>query len=59
MLRGSSLKEEAVSHGYSYRDYPPYEVISNNYITTDELLEISDIEACLNLFIIRADLYQQ
>ncbi|MDI9483247.1 MAG: DUF4080 domain-containing protein [Bacillota bacterium] len=50
MLRGSSLKEEAVSHGYSYRDYPPYEVISNNYITTDELLEISDIEACLNLF---------
>ncbi|HEY8500887.1 MAG TPA: DUF4080 domain-containing protein, partial [Clostridia bacterium] len=50
MLRGSALKEESRSHGYSYRDYPPYEVISNDYITTHELLEISDIEAGLNLF---------
>lgn len=50
ILRGSALKEETCSHGYSYRDYPPYEVISNDYITMHELLEISDIEACLNLF---------
>ena len=50
MLRGSAIKEEAGSHGYMYRDYPPYEVISNNYITADELLEIGDIEVCLNLF---------
>ncbi|NLM27408.1 MAG: DUF4080 domain-containing protein [Clostridiaceae bacterium] len=50
ILRGSRLKEEAGSHGYRYRDYPPYEVISNNYITADELLEIGGIEACLNLF---------
>jgi hypothetical protein len=50
MLRGSGLREEAGLHGYRYRDYPPYEVISNNYITADELLEINDIEECLNLF---------
>jgi len=50
MLKGCGLKEEAGFHGYRYRDYPPYEVISNNYITADELLEINDIEECLNLF---------
>lgn len=44
MLKGSKVREEAGDHGYCYREYPPYEVLFNKYISFDELLELKGIE---------------
>ncbi len=50
LLRGSPLRENADKHGYVFRDYPPYEIISNRYITAGEILALKDIEECVGLF---------
>ena len=50
LLRGSALKQEAEQYGYLYRNYPPYEVISNSHISPAELLKLKDMEACMELF---------
>lgn len=44
MLKGSKIRTEAELHGYSFREYPPYEVLYNSYITFDELLDLKGIE---------------
>jgi len=44
MLKGSKLRNEAGIHDYSFRDYPPYEVLSNRYIRFDEILILKGIE---------------
>ncbi|HHU91302.1 MAG TPA: DUF4080 domain-containing protein [Clostridiaceae bacterium] len=48
LLHGTRVRREADSHGYKYRDYPPYEVIENKYISSAEMLEIKDIEEALD-----------
>ncbi|NLY19552.1 MAG: DUF4080 domain-containing protein [Clostridiaceae bacterium] len=50
LLRGSELRNSADFHGIKYRSYPPYEIISNKYITAEELLILKDIAECLELF---------
>ncbi|WP_334292127.1 B12-binding domain-containing radical SAM protein [Alkalithermobacter thermoalcaliphilus] len=50
MLKGSGVRKEAKKHGYKYKDYPPYEVLSNNYITYDKILKIKDIEEILEIY---------
>lgn len=49
-LRGSALKQKKEQYGYLFRNYPPYEVISSNCISAEELLKIKDIETCTDLF---------
>ena len=48
LLHGTRMRKEADLHGYKYRDYPPYEVIENKYITSAEMLEIKGIEEALD-----------
>lgn len=48
LLHGTRMRREADLHGYKYRDYPPYEVIENNYMTSAEILEIKAIEEALD-----------
>jgi radical SAM superfamily enzyme YgiQ (UPF0313 family) len=48
LLHGTRIRREADLHGYKYRDYPPYEVIENKYITSAEILEIKGIEEALD-----------
>ena len=48
LLHGTRIRREASLHGYKYRDYPPYEVIENKYISAAEMLEIKDIEEALD-----------
>ncbi|OPJ55166.1 B12-binding domain-containing radical SAM protein [Alkalithermobacter paradoxus] len=50
MLKGSGVRNNAKKHGYLYKDYPPYEVLCNNYMTYGELLRIKDIEEMLELY---------
>lgn len=50
LLRGSELRRKAGQYGYLYRNYPPYEIISNSNISAKELLKLKDIETCMELF---------
>ena len=44
LLKGSKVRREAEKHGYIYRDYSPYEILSNSYISFEELLILKDME---------------
>lgn len=50
LLKGSPIREQSGEHGYRFRAAPPYEVISNTYITALELLELKKTETVLDLF---------
>ncbi len=44
ILKGSRIREESEKHGFYFRDYAPYEVLKNKYISYDEILLLKDIE---------------
>lgn len=50
LLKGTSIREEAKIYGYIYREYPPYEVLANNYISFEELSLLKGIETVLERY---------
>lgn len=50
LLRGSALRKNADRYGYAFREYPPYEILSNKDLSPMEIIDIKHIEACLELF---------
>ncbi|HEX2925174.1 MAG TPA: DUF4080 domain-containing protein [Ruminiclostridium sp.] len=44
MLKGSRIRKESEKHGFSFREYSPYEVLENKYISYDEILCLKDVE---------------
>ncbi len=50
LLKGTQLREESKLYGYIYRRLPPYEVITNSYISAEGLVRIKMIEEVLDLY---------
>jgi len=50
LLKGSAMRVEADVHGMIYRDYSPYEIISNKYISADEVLFLKDVDYVFDKF---------
>ena len=50
LLKGTKLREEAEKHGYIYRNREPYEVISNKYISSEEIVRLKMVEQVLELY---------
>lgn len=50
LLKGSKIRNEAEKHGFIHRNYAPYEVLSNNYITYDDILILKDVEEVLERY---------
>lgn len=50
LLKGSMLRYEADEFGYIYENDPPYKVLSNKYISYNELHELELIAATLERF---------
>jgi len=50
LLKGTSIRSKADMFGYVYRRKAPYEVISNNFICAQEINQIKQIEAVLDLY---------
>jgi radical SAM superfamily enzyme YgiQ (UPF0313 family) len=50
LLKGSELRRRSKDFGYVYREYPPYEVLFNNYISFGELDELKGIEDLLDRY---------
>lgn len=44
MIKGTGIRNMADMHGFKYKSYPPYEVLSNRYISYEEILKLKDIE---------------
>lgn len=50
MIKGTGVRKTANEHGYKYKDYPPYEVLYNNYISYSQILKLKDIEEILEKY---------
>lgn len=44
VLKGSAMHHECKVHGIKYCEKAPYEIISNNYMSAEEILFIKDLE---------------
>ncbi|MDD3712818.1 MAG: DUF4080 domain-containing protein, partial [Candidatus Izemoplasmatales bacterium] len=50
MLKGTKMKADASIHDYVYHHEPPYEIISNKYISEYELNVIHRVETFLDIY---------
>ena len=47
MIKGTGMRYSAEKYGYKFKDYAPYEILFNDFMTYDEILKIKDIEEIL------------
>lgn len=50
LLRGTGLRRVAESYGYVYMDTAPYEMLSNHWMTYDEVIRLKRLEDVLEKF---------
>jgi len=57
MLKGTKIREEAAKYNYEFFKDPPYEVISNSFISFEEIYELKKIEDLIDKVYNRQYLY--
>lgn len=50
LLKGTKILEEAETYNYQFKSKAPYEVISNQFISAEELIRLKQIEHVLDLY---------
>lgn len=50
LLKGSGLREDSEKYGYKYTPYPPYEVLSNHFLTYVQLIRLKQIEQVCEIY---------
>lgn len=50
MLSGSNIKQQVAEHDYKYMQVPPYEVLSNKYLSYSQLRQLKIIEDVLEKY---------
>ena len=50
MIKGTGVRNTAKEHGYRYKDYAPYEILYNDYISYEQILKLKDIEEILEKY---------
>lgn len=50
MLRGTGVRAEAEKYGYQYMDNAPYEILSNNVLSFDDVIRIKRVEDVLEKY---------
>jgi anaerobic magnesium-protoporphyrin IX monomethyl ester cyclase len=50
MLKGTKIRRESGKHEYIFDENPPYEIIHNKYISSDELNQIHLVETFLDIY---------
>ena len=50
VLKGSYMYENRETYGLVYRSEPPYEVLSTNWVTYDEMIRLKGIEQIVELY---------
>jgi len=57
MLKGTEIRDEADLYGYEYNSFPPYEVISNRFISYEELYRLKEMERFIDRLYNRKNLF--
>lgn len=57
-LKGTRIRSEALIHQYQYASFPPYEIISNKYISAEELYQLRQIEVLVDRYYNSGDFKQ-
>jgi len=50
LLKGTAIREEAPRWDYVYKDYPPYEVLANRWLSYDEISTLKVIDDLLHRY---------
>jgi len=50
LLKGSLIRDESKNYRYKYRNYAPYEVLSNDYLNYREISKLKNIEDMVERF---------
>ncbi len=50
VLEGTQISKEVEEFDYKYLNYPPYEVLSNKYISYKEITRLKDVEEVLDYY---------
>lgn len=50
MIKGIGIRKVSDFHKYEYKDYPPYEILSNKYMSYDDIYRLKDIEEILEIY---------
>ncbi|MEH6956629.1 B12-binding domain-containing radical SAM protein [Neobacillus drentensis] len=50
MLRGTGVRLRAADHEYVYMDHSPYEILSNNVLSFDDIVRIKQVEDVLEKY---------
>lgn len=50
MLKGTQMKDEGKKYSYKYLDFPPYEILSNEFISYRDICRLKDIEEVLDFY---------
>lgn len=50
LLKGSPIYNQIDQYAYVFRDYPPYEVISNKFMKPRDLIELKEVEDVLDRY---------
>ncbi len=50
MIKGTGMRYNADKYGYRFKDYAPYEILFNDFISYEEILKIKDIEEILETY---------
>ena len=50
LLKGSQLKKDAKKYGVQYKNHPPYEILTNNFMNFETINKLKKIEHMVELF---------
>ena len=49
-LKGTPVRQKYEQHGYRFDPKPPYQIIESNYLSANELYQITLLEECLEIY---------
>ena len=50
LLKGSPFEDDVEKYGFQFSKHAPYEIISNKYISSDEIIYLKQFEDCFNRY---------
>lgn len=50
ILKGTNMEKTSEKYGYQYIEFPPYEVLSNDFLSYKEIVRIKEVEKLLNYY---------
>lgn len=50
LLKGTSIREEGLKYEYTYMSRAPYQIISNRFLSAEEICRLKQIETVLDLY---------